>query len=220
MDDAEYQAIVERLNGAADEARVRMHEGLGGAFRSEARRRTRVALAVVLMGEAGLRVGEVCGLMWGDLVMNGEPVRTVRVRGAIAKGGREREVPVSGVLGDGVRAAVDVVRVEEEYGREGWAWYLGRRVVPVTVREIQRAVSVITLRVLGRSVHPHAFRHYAGNRWRRVSDLFVVQRLLGHARIETTVLYTNVGGEDLRQAVDGATELVAGSVAGVMSVGE
>ena len=58
-------------------------------------KKARNALAVLLMLEAGLRVKEVTELVYSDCYFNGVPVKTMVVRAEIAKGGRQRQLPIS-----------------------------------------------------------------------------------------------------------------------------
>lgn len=58
-------------------------------------------------------------------------------------------------------------------------------------------------RVPGRH-HPHLWRHtYATELVRAGVDVHVVQRLLGHASIASTVAYTNLALDDLQATVAG-----------------
>jgi integrase/recombinase XerC len=52
--------------------------------------------------------------------------------------------------------------------------------------------------------HPHKWRHtYATRLLRNGVDIHKIQRLLGHANINTTVVYLHLVDDDLRDAVDG-----------------
>jgi site-specific recombinase XerD len=176
------------------------------------RRRVRFAAVVALMGEAGLRVGEAVGLRWESVIVGGAVVEVVRVGAEIAKGGRERFVPSSAVLREVLAVWRGVVEAWFEARlTEAVLWVPGCAYRP-TVRGVEALLARYSSVVLGRVIPPHALRHFAANRWRRVADAFVVQRLLGHADVRTTVRYTSVGGEELRGAVDAATVSVCGSV--------
>lgn len=68
--------------------------------------------------------------------------------------------------------------------------------------------------------HPHRWRHsYATELLRAGVDLHVVQRLLGHANLETTTRYLHLVDEDLRAAIDRAYPASSVPPRGAPSVG-
>jgi len=58
------------------------------------------------------------------------------------------------------------------------------------------------MKALGFKVHPHMLRHTFGTNLLRVSDIRVVQSLLGHASISTTQIYTHPNTADQKKAID------------------
>ena len=59
---------------------------------------------------------------------------------------------------------------------------------------------------LDRKVTPHMFRHTAATRLlERGVDIRFVQKLLGHASISTTEIYTHVSDRQLRTVVEMAS---------------
>ncbi|WP_432502250.1 tyrosine-type recombinase/integrase, partial [Kineococcus arenarius] len=53
--------------------------------------------------------------------------------------------------------------------------------------------------------HPHRWRHtYATHLLRQGADIHMVQKLLGHANINTTVIYLHLMVDDLQNSVDKA----------------
>lgn len=159
-------------------------------------------VALVLMLECGLRVGEVRAVRWLDLhLYNGRPP-FVTVTRALGKGGQARRVPtndlcrrVLGGVWDGWRGrgAHDSVELPAD------------RAVPivgVTTRSIQRWCWRIGRELLGVPFHPHILRHTYATRVLRVSDLRTVQELLGHQRVATTERYTHVTSAQLAEAVE------------------
>lgn len=210
MTDAEYGRLLTSAGNVVAAYGEATARGYVEGQTIPAYRANRNLLILLLLGETGVRVGELLGLEWADLVVGGAAVETLRVRAEIAKGGREREVPLSTVLRVRALAVWELIQGRPEAGNASMGYTQRSRVVALTPRAVQRVVGSLTLGVLGRWLHPHVFRHYAGNRWRRVADAYVVQRLLGHVRVETTVRYTQVSGDDLRAAVDGAAGLTSG----------
>ena len=159
-------------------------------------------MGMVLL-EAGLRVGELVGLNCGDLVFQGAPVRTLVVRGEIAKRHVEREVPVSVRLA----GAIGELRRVVWGGWDGFtavpAWTCGAGLRRITSRQVESIVRRAALAALGRPVHPHVLRHTFGTRMEHVGGIRVAQALLGHASIRTTEIYCHPGADRLLAAVNG-----------------
>lgn len=164
----------------------------------EAGARLRDRAIVELLYGAGLRVQELCNLDIRNLDFE---TRTCRVLG---KGGKER-VSVFG------RAAADAL---VEYltkerpallGKKAClAVFLNKHGDRLTVRSVYRIVSALG-QAQGLSVGPHTLRHsFATHLLDGGADLRSVQELLGHARIQTTQIYTHLSTERLRIAYEAA----------------
>lgn len=163
--------------------RARPRPAPESAFRfalSIADRRTR--LAIMLAGMCGLRRGEIARARREDMV---EDLLgwSLRVTG---KGGHVREVPLP-----------DAVVEEIERVDEGWL-FPSTHGGHLTPHHLGKIVS----RHLPGDLTTHTLRHrcatvaYAGSR-----DLRAVQELLGHAKPETTAIYTAVPNDAVRLAM-------------------
>ncbi len=158
-------------------------------------RRLRDRALVELLYGCGLRASEACRLRLRDLDLNG---RTVRLTG---KGEKQRIVPLGG-------AAAEAVTRYLEGGRSRAPVAVGEDRVFVSVRgrplhpsDIRRAVRC-ELGDAGLALRsPHALRHtFATHLLERGADLRSIQRLLGHASVGTTQVYTHVSVRHLRAA--------------------
>jgi integrase/recombinase XerD len=170
----------------------------------EACDRLRDRFLLSLLRGTGLRVGEALGLRHEDIDARRGLV-AVRARanlnGARAKTW-SRDVPVAADL---VRLYSDYLH--EEYGDLDcdyvfvnlWAKPLGQ---PVSYAGVHRLVVRLRNRT-GIEFVPHLFRHsYATGLLRRGVAPEVVQKLLGHASISTTIdTYSHLGIEDARRAL-------------------
>lgn len=173
-------------------------------------------LLSVLRG-CGLRVGEALGLRHEDIDARRAVVmvrRRVNVNRARAKTW-EREVPADAGL---IRLYSDYLH--EEYGPLDcdyvfvnlWGRPLGQ---PMGYASVDRLVRRLRART-GIEFTPHQFRHsYATGLLRRGVRPEVVQCLLGHASISTTIdTYSHLGIEDARRVLVAAGVLTGPAEAG------
>jgi integrase/recombinase XerC len=146
-----------------------------------------------LLYAAGLRVGELVSLDWGDLDLS---QRTLRV---VGKGGKERMVPFGRSALEALRAwreVCDQVRDPNVEGDPVFVATKGRRLS-------DRGVRTLVDRWVGKAaiaagVHPHTLRHtFATHLLEGGADLRSIQELLGHASLSTTQKYTHLEVERL-----------------------
>jgi len=163
--------------------------------------RLRDAAMLELLYGCGLRVSEPVALDLDHVSLSGEQVR---VRG---KGGKERVVP----LGSRAQAAVGAYLEQRELLRhprtgalDPAALLVSRRGTRLGVRRVQALVQRYGALGAGRpDLHPHALRHScATHMLDGGADLRNVQKLLGHANISTTQVYTHVSNKWLREVFD------------------
>ena len=149
-----------------------------------------------LLYAGGLRVGEIVSLGEEDLHLD---QARAQVRG---KGDKERIVPLG-------RRAVEALDEYIRRGRPALACGLLQRALFLSVRgraltrqwvwEMVRAASV-GADGNGRKASPHMLRHSCATHMvEHGADLRSVQRLLGHADIATTQVYTHVAMEHLKR---------------------
>jgi integrase/recombinase XerC len=180
----------------ADELHALLDEPRATLADDPAEVRLRDAALLELLYGSGLRAGEVCGLRTGDLDLGRS---TVRVWG---KGGKQRQVPLSGPSVEALRGWLDRGRAaftERSPRRESVddadRVFLNRRGRPLTTRDLRRVVD----RHATSPTHPHALRHtFATHLLDGGADLRAVQELLGHADLSTTQGYTHVSKQRLQ----------------------
>jgi len=161
---------------------------------------TRDRALLLVLYRAGLRVGEVVGLKKTALQAGG---RKLVLRG---KGDKEREVSLDGET----RAALDLWLTHRgRFVTNGGPLFCGIKTggQALTTRAVQKALRRYALRALGEErggqVTPHRFRHtHATELLNEGFTIREVQERLGHARLETTQLYTQVDNEALAGKID------------------
>ncbi|HYT30568.1 MAG TPA: tyrosine-type recombinase/integrase [Actinomycetota bacterium] len=155
----------------------------------------RAALCILLAYLLGLRRKEITGLRWGDVVDTEDgPVAKLRV----TKGDEPRDVPLS-------RSAIAVLAelraTPARYVRAPWKDH----VVGVCRGTFSHWVhaAAIAAGIPDRKAHSHVLRaSFATHLFRHGANPRVVQKLLGHAKLETTQRYVEVVATEGRRTVE------------------
>ena len=158
-------------------------------------------LAVALMVATGVRVNEVVGIKCPDIDL---PGRSLRVLG---KGRRERQVFLTNDWITGLTRAYLKTRVA--LGLEHPHLLFNSRHDPLTAPAMRlRLVKAAGDAGLGARVTPHMLRHTAATQLiEKGVDIRYIQRLLGHASLSTTEIYTHVSDRALKRVVSDADVL-------------
>ena len=138
---------------------------------------------------AGLRVSEVANLKVSDIDSGRMMLRVEQ-----GKGQRDRDVMLSPHLLELLREWWKAARPRV------WLFPGQNPINPVTPRQLNRAVTVAKdLAGISKRVSPHTLRHsFATDLLEQGVDIRVIQVLLGHAKLETTALYTRVAVSTVR----------------------
>lgn len=183
------ERVREASNGEERQLMVHLSEGYDTAVR----------FAIM----AGCRLEELTGLTWQRVDFF---TRTFSVTG---KNGDTRTIPMS-------QALFDLMFAQQGYHPESVFTYVARRSdrrkglvkgqrFPMTYYGLQIAVRRAVKKAGIVDLHMHDMRHTAATRTLRVSNIRVVQHLLGHADITTTAKYAHAQSEDIRAALDAAS---------------
>jgi len=144
---------------------------------------------------AGLRVSEVVALRVGDVDSERMLLRIER-----GKGRKDRHAMLSPQL-------LEVLRAWWREGRRrgillprGWLFPGRNPVEPLSTRQLSRAVHAAAEAAgIKKRVSPHTLRHsFATHLLEQDTDIRVIQVLLGHAKLDTTALYTWVANTTIR----------------------
>jgi integrase/recombinase XerC len=148
-----------------------------------------------LFYSSGLRLSELCALLWRDLDF------ATGLVNVLGKGNRQRRVP----FGSHARTALQEWRGESG-GHDAQPVFPGRNGGPITQRAVQLRIRQLAQRQgLFKHVHPHMLRHsFASHILESSGDLRGVQELLGHADIATTQIYTHLDFQHLAKVYDAA----------------
>ncbi|MFE8035273.1 tyrosine-type recombinase/integrase [Thiohalocapsa marina] len=145
---------------------------------------------------AGLRASEVVGLRVDDIDSQRMVIRVDQ-----GKGRKDRYVMLSAALLGVLRAWWRAGKARGQMLPHGWLFPGQDPVNPLTTRQLNRACHAAAAAAgLSKRVSMHTLRHsFATHLLEHKEDIRVIQVLLGHKRLETTTLYTQVATRTLAQ---------------------
>jgi len=168
---------------------------------------------IELLYAAGLRVSELVSLP-RNIFQSGEPY--IYVRG---KGGKERLVPLSQRALDAVSSYIDVMtsfkdskgQLKYKDKQNKWLFPSRGKLGHITRHHFAQNLKQFGIKVgiEPNKLSPHVVRHaFATHLLSNGADLRAVQKMLGHADITTTQIYTHVLEERLKSLVQSKHPLV------------
>lgn len=158
----------------------------------------RNAGVLTLLYGCGLRISEALGLDGGDITA--EDCKSLRIEG---KGGKVRLVPLLPVAVEAVLSYRQLCPYDLHPGAK---LFRGARGGPLQPAILQRVMQKLRGALnLPDTATPHALRHsFATHLLGRGGDLRMIQKLLGHASLSTTQIYTDVDTARLLEIYDAA----------------
>jgi integrase/recombinase XerD len=163
----------------------------------------RLVCLLEMLYATGLRVSELVGLPMSAI---GEDQEFLMIAG---KAGRERMVPLSDpaqeALDNYMKVRKQFIGMDDEGRQAAWLFpsrtsdsgHLTRQRFAQLLKDLARAAQVDESRV-----SPHVLRHaFATHLLAHGADLRSVQKMLGHADIATTQIYTHMMGDKMKKTV-------------------
>src|SRR6201985_2971259 len=141
---------------------------------------------------AGLRAAQVVSLKVSDI-----DSKRMIICVEQGKGGKDRNVMLSPHL-------LDLLRTWWKEARpRGWLFPGRDPAQPMTTRQLNRACHTAAQRAeIDKRVSLHTLRHsFATHLLEQNIDIRVIQVLLGHARLDSTALYTRVATKTIREVM-------------------
>lgn len=152
---------------------------------------------IEVLFSCGLRVSELVNMKLSNLYLED---RVLLVRG---KGNKERLVPVSNkAITDLKRWFFDRNLMKIKPGEDDYVFlnrrgaHLTRTMILIMVKRQAEEAGI------KKTISPHTFRHsFATALLQGGADLRSIQAMLGHEKIDTTLVYTHISNEQLRKAI-------------------
>jgi site-specific recombinase XerD len=155
---------------------------------------------------AGLRASEVVALKVSDIDSNRMTLRIEQ-----GKGRKDRYAMLCPVLLEHLRAWWRFAHAKGKLLDGGWLFPGQNLVNPMSTRQLNRICHMAAdAAQIDKRVSMHTLRHsYATHLLEQKVDIRLIQVLLGHKRLETTALYTQVATEVLREVTSPLESLKA-----------
>ncbi len=155
--------------------------------------------ALALAYATGLRVGELLALKVSDIDSQRMTLRVEQ-----GKGSKDRYAMISPILLERLRVWWRVARAQGKMLNGGWLFPGRDPIDPLTAKQLNRAIhEAATLAKIDKRVSMHTLRHsFATHLLEQKVDIRVIQVMLGHKKLETTALYTQVATEVLKEVIN------------------
>lgn len=158
--------------------------------------RDRAIVALLLF--TGIRVGELCTLTRNDVQLS-ERKGTVSIRAEVAKGGKERRVPMP----KKAREALQEYLAERGELPPAALVFVGRQ-GPLSTAGVAAMLDKYAARIGLGGLTPHVLRHTFAYTYLKQNhnDLVALADILGHSDLNTTHIYTKRRLDDLQAGVE------------------
>ncbi|MCU0325577.1 MAG: tyrosine-type recombinase/integrase [Spirosomaceae bacterium] len=154
---------------------------------------------ILLMADAGLRVSEVTDLKWSDCDFK---KRIINVNSLKKRGENEkRMIPMTDRLYQQFAKLIEKSKTNDLKGyifTGSGGEPVGRGSINKMLKEIEAELPSVS------NIHPHKLRHTFATKVRsNGAELMDIRDLLGHEKVETTLIYAHASPEDLRRKIEG-----------------
>lgn len=177
---------------------------LEAAARDDTAEGVRMQAMLEVLYASGLRVSELVALPISALVRNAETNQLNRILRVTGKGGKERLVPLSHKALECLEEYLKIRPQFQVCKNSPWLWpsrgqqgYLTRQHFAVLLKGL-----AVQAGLDRGAVSPHVLRHaFATHLLKNGADILSIQKLLGHADIATTQIYTHIVGDAVEDLV-------------------
>lgn len=150
----------------------------------------------------GMRVSEIAFLKWNQILMDERNIRVMNTEEFTTKGKRERIIPMNdnvyNILSNIKPKVYNIQKAQYVFTKKGLRFnsdYISKSFTKAVTATAKKSE-------IDSSIHFHDLRHsFASNLAQRGVSLYVIKELLGHTDIQTTMIYSHLKPENLRNAV-------------------
>lgn len=174
-----------------EEIIMALKEGFSGCRPNE-----RIATALVLEGNLGLRISDILRLRLSDIVRDGDRYRLSIIE---QKTGKQRDFTVPLVL----KQYIENYCLRNNIRRN-------ETIFPITERAVQKQLAIVCDYLGYEGISTHSFRKWYATEIYKTNgyDIALVQRLLQHSSASTTQRYIGIEPQRIEQAIMNHTQLL------------
>ena len=156
----------------------------------------RIATALVLEGNLGLRISDILRLRPRDIVLDGDRYR-LEITEQKTRKSRVFTVPLV------IQQYIENYCLRNGIGRD-------ERIFPITERAVQKQLALVCDYLGYEGISTHSFRKwYASELYRNNDyDIALVQRLLQHSSAAVTQRYIGIEPQRIEKAIEGHANLI------------
>ncbi len=158
---------------------------------------------IVLLAHTGLRVAELVSLDIGQVSHAGQPRQVLFLASDQAKGARSRAIPLNQSARQAISGLLAFLTKRGFFTTPDAPLLVVRQHRRISIRLVQQIFQVLREKCgLDTPATPHSCRHYfASQLVERTQDVVATSRLMGHSRVQTTMVYQHTSPGRLARVV-------------------
>ena len=153
----------------------------------------------LVLFHTGMRLGELINLKWNQVSFNDKIIRLTNSEDFTTKGKRERTIPINDnlvkVFTERYPKVININQLNYVFNKHGIKYsgdYISKSFKKI----------VIGCENINHEIHMHSLRHsFATHLVKKGVSLYIIKELLGHQDYKTTLIYSHLTTDDLREAV-------------------
>src|ERR1035437_6644969 len=153
----------------------------------------------LVLFHTGMRLGELINLKWNQVSFNDKVIRLTNSEDFTTKGKKERTIPINEnlvkVFTERYPKVIDINQLNYVFNKHGMKFsgdYISKSFKKI----------ILNCENINHDIHLHSLRHsFATYLVKKGVSLFIIKELLGHQDYKTTLLYSHITTDSLRDAV-------------------
>jgi len=176
---------------------------LANAINSDNRHKIRDYAIICIFLNCSLRLSELVGINLTDLKID-DSEQSLKVTG---KGNKQRIIYLNAAVCEAIKAYLEVRPKLDKSNKDYNALFLSSQQKRISNRSVQNIIKTKLIELLdavgkeSKKYHTHSLRHSGATLLYNEAnaDIFVLKRILGHASLEATQVYTHVSDKKLKE---------------------